>query len=50
MEVYHCGASSKDAGKRITTITRIRDIGKYKTIIHSILTNPPLVLHNPATH
>ena len=26
MKVYHCGASSKDAGKRITTITRLIDI------------------------
>ena len=33
MKVYHCGASSKDAGKRITTITRIIDIDDYKVTI-----------------
>lgn len=27
MRVYHCGASSKDAGKKITTITRLTDPG-----------------------
>lgn len=26
MKVYHCGASSKDAGNKITTITRLTDI------------------------
>lgn len=44
MKVYHCGASSKDAGKRITTITRISDIGDYKPAIISMLGNPILVL------
>ena len=40
MKVYHCGASSKDAGTRITTITRIMDIDDYKATIRSMLTNP----------
>ena len=44
MKVYHCGASSKDAGKRITTITRIMDIDDYKVTLCSMLTNPQLVL------
>lgn len=44
MKVYHCGASSKDAGNRITTITRIRDIGDYKATIKALLANPPLTL------
>lgn len=44
MKVYHCGASSKDAGKRITTITRIMDISDYKKTIKALLANPPLVL------
>lgn len=44
MKVYHCGASSKDAGKRITTITRIMDISDYKKTIKDLLANPPLVL------
>ncbi len=44
MKVYHCGASSKDAGKRITTITRLADIDDYKNTIRTLLSNPPLVL------
>jgi len=44
MKVYHCGASSKDAGKRITTITRLADIVDYKSTIRSLLGNLPLVL------
>ena len=44
MKVYHCGASSKDAGKRITTITRIMDIDDYKATIKTMLGNPALVL------
>ena len=44
MKVYHCGASSKDAGKKITTITRLTDIDDYKNTIHTLLGNPPLVL------
>ena len=44
MKLYHCGASSKDAGKRITTITRIIDMSTYKTIISQLLLNPQLVL------
>ena len=44
MKVYHCGASSKDAGKRITTTTRIMDIDDYKVMIKTMLGNPSLVL------
>lgn len=44
MSVYHCGASSKDAGKRITTITRIFDTNGYSAVIQSMLTNPHLTL------
>ena len=44
MKVYHCGASSKDAGNRITTITRIMDIDDYKATIRAMLNNPALVL------
>lgn len=44
MKVYHCGASSKDAGKRITTISRLMDISDYKKTIKALLANPPLVL------
>lgn len=31
MKVYHCGASSEDAGKKITTITHLADIDNTKT-------------------
>ena len=44
MKVYHCGASSKDAGKRITSIMRVKDISNYKEMIKDLLTNPPLAL------
>lgn len=44
MKIYHCGASSKDAGKRITTITRVSDINEYKTTIKAMLNHPALML------
>ncbi len=44
MKVYHCGASSKDAGKRITTITRLSDVSEYKDMIASLLSNDKLIL------
>ena len=44
MKVYHCGASSKDAGKKITTITRLTDLDDYKNTIRNLLGNPLLVL------
>ena len=44
MKVYHCGASNKDAGKKITTITRLTDIDNYKITIRTLLGNPQLVL------
>lgn len=44
MKVYHCGASSKDADKRITTITQIRDITQYKTMVNTLLKNSVLEL------
>lgn len=33
MKIYHCGASSKDAGKRITTITMIKSMMGNQTLI-----------------
>ena len=44
MRVYHCGASSKDAGKRITTITGLNDVSGYGTMVSGLLGNPGLVL------
>ena len=43
-KVYHCGASSKDAGKKITTITQIKDISNYGEMVKDLLNNPTLVL------
>lgn len=44
MKVYHCGASSKDAGKKITTITEIKDTSGYVDMIRNLLSNPMLIL------
>ena len=44
VRVYHCGASSKDAGKRITTITRLQDVTGYGAMVTGLLGNPGLVL------
>ena len=35
--IYHCGASSKDAGNRITTIMRIDNIFDYKKLFDDAL-------------
>ena len=34
--IYHCGASSKDAGNRITTINKLDDKATYKDLISSL--------------
>lgn len=44
MKVYHCGASSKDAGKKITTITQMKDISGVGDMVKDLLANPPLTL------
>ena len=41
--IFHCGASSKDAGKRITTITKIEERYLYKKLVKEILNNEDLV-------
>lgn len=43
-KVYHCGASSKDAGKKIMTITESKDKTIYRDMIDIILQHPQLVL------
>lgn len=43
-KIFHCGASSKDAGKRVTTITQIADKFLYYPLIDVLLANPPLIL------
>ena len=42
--IFHCGASSKDAGNRITTITKIEEQYIYKELIKDILNNENMVL------
>lgn len=42
--LYHCGASSKDAGHRITTILEIKGIADYRTTLESLLSNRELKL------
>lgn len=43
-KIYHCGASSKDAGKKITTISLLSDITAYRDMVSNILNNPDLDL------
>ena len=43
-KIFHCGASSKDAGLRATSIMEDGDREKYHPVINSLLQNPPLVL------
>lgn len=42
--IYHCGASSKDVGNKVTTISKINDITNYKTMIQELLLNQTLSL------
>ena len=42
--IYHSGASSKDAGKRITTILKIEENNLYKNIVLEILNNEELIV------
>ncbi len=42
--VFLCGASSKDAGARITSIVEDYGISKYAPVIASLLKNPTLIL------
>ena len=43
-KIYHCGASSKDAGKKVCTISAITDNAVYKPLIKKLLKNRELVL------
>ena len=45
--IYHCGASSKDAGKKLTSITEYRDESikaAFYSVIEKLLQNPNLIL------
>ena len=43
-KIYHCGASSKDAGTRVTTINEVSENSIYHELIDEILKYPPLKL------
>lgn len=43
-KVYHCGASSKDAGKKITTITESKEKKMYKDMVYAVLQHQPHIL------
>lgn len=45
MKMYLCGSSSKDSGKRITTIIKISDVSEYKEMIKSLMSNTLLLLN-----
>ena len=42
--LYHCGMSSKDAGNKVGSITKLSDIKDCKALIGAALSNPPLTL------
>ena len=43
-QIYHCGASSKDAGNKIMSISKVNDNHVYHQIIDTLLANPILTL------
>ena len=44
--IYHCGASSKDAGNKVTTIAEVSDRQVYHSIVDALLQTPDLQLPN----
>ena len=43
-KLYHCGSSSKDGGRKITTITKIDDTSLYKPLLAQLQNNQTLQL------
>lgn len=43
-QIYYCGASSKDAGNKVTTITKVSDNTIYHPLIDVLNNNPNLSL------
>ncbi len=39
-KLYHCGASSKDAGNKITTIVQLDDVDAYRNMFEELLEQP----------
>ena len=44
-KIYHCGSSSKDGGRKVSTITLVTDNAIYSPLIGQIVNNPALVLN-----
>ena len=44
LRIFLCGASSKDAGARITSIVEDYGVSKYAPVIATLLKNPTLIL------
>ena len=42
--IYHCGASSKDSGNRINTITELLEKEVYIDLINEVLNNEELII------
>jgi hypothetical protein len=42
-KIFHCGGSSKDGGKRVSSISQVEDVTLYQNIIGSLRSNP--ILH-----
>ena len=42
--IFHCGGSSKDGGKRLSSISRVEDTALYQNIVGSLKGNPVLQL------
>ena len=43
-KIYHCGSSSKDGGRKVTTITKIDDTSIYQPLLAQLPMNQPLRL------
>ncbi len=43
-KIYHCGASSKDAGNKVCSISTMSDHAMYKPMIEKLLENRELIL------
>ena len=44
-QIFHCGASSKDGGNKVTTISLVSDNEIYHQLIDQLMHNPELTLH-----
>ncbi|MBQ0118382.1 MAG: ORF6N domain-containing protein [Bacteroidales bacterium] len=44
-KIYHCGASSKDGGNRVTTMTLVKEASIYHSLIDQAMQNDLLILN-----